>query len=238
MKMKITETDRIDLDGITNNLKYAQVAMLVDKDEFIIKIKKIRKSLGLSKLLDYDKVDEWLCKTGKESSLSKMDKKDKEIFNQRFYLGNSIANIKEGFHKNIYFTDVIKYSILAGKVTDKEYTWTTFCEEFPFSDEFKDAEFEAEWPMVAIFVNPETKLDEINVLLKTQVNEIFKKIYGDKHDLKKSENIRRDREWYWLNHSSNDNRMGYIKIAEKNNISSSGVREAIKQYKQNLSMNF
>lgn len=198
MKMNNAETDKIDLEEITDNLKYARMAMLVDKEEFIISIKKTRKLLGLKKLLDYDKVAEWLHRGYKNSSIQHMDKVDKEIFDQSFCLSQSVADLKEKFHKNVNYTNAIKYAILAGKITDKEISATAFCEEYPFSKKFEEAELSAERPMVAIFVSPETKIDELKLLFNSSVKEKFKEINKNVKLISRGSPTFEDaRNWYW-----------------------------------------
>lgn len=136
MNMNITETDKIDIEGISDNIRYEHMALLVDREDFILSIKNTRKFLGITTLLQHDEVDKWLHRIYKNSSFIKMNKDDKNDFKQSFYLSQSVASLKEIFHKNVNYTNAIKYAILAGKVTDKEFTKTAFCAEYPFSEEF------------------------------------------------------------------------------------------------------
>ncbi len=233
--MNNAETDKIDLEEITDNLKYARMAMLVDKEEFIISIKKTRKLLGLTKPLEYDKAGKWLHRSNRNSSLNKMDTSNKETFRNVFRLSQSISGLKEKFHKNVNYTNAIRYAILAGKITDKEFTTTAFCTKYPFSKKFEEAELSAEWPMVAIFVNPETKKEEVLSLLNTEVKKLFNKIYNDsKLQKRASGNIKRDRDWYWLHKDGKS----YQEIADLDGKKILGFRDvvikAIKQYKRNL----
>jgi hypothetical protein len=86
-----------------------------------------------------------------------MDNEDKQTLNNRFHLSNIVGSIKSQFHKSFFYDRAIRFSILSGKITDKELAKTAFCEVFPFPQQFVDFELENEQPMVAIFVNNETK---------------------------------------------------------------------------------
>lgn len=241
---------KIDLEGIKDNRNYAIVAYLVDNDHFLEEVVRVRKLIGIGSPLGYVDATKWLNRKLKGISkkddhgndmgisVTSMNKADKEHFRNRTKLSINVGTIKERFEKGLNFTQIIVYAILAGKVTDNECTLSSFCASYPFSQKFDDAEFYTEQPMVAIFVNPETKLKEVKTLMDTKVKELFdKKKRIDTSTKRERTNIKRDRKWYWENHSSNPNRLGYIKIAKKNKgISSSTVRDAIDQYKDDMAV--
>lgn len=229
---------KIDLGEITNNKHYAEVAYLVDNDSFLDEVDRVRKLIGIDSPLKYQEAGEWLQGNTNRVSFSKMTKKEKEKYKKRLRLSIETENIKERFKKRFNYSQLIKYAILAGKVTDNECTTTTFCVSYPFSKEFNDAELYVEQPMVAIFVNPETKFKEVKKLMDTRVKKLFdktKRIYTSTK--RERTNIERDRDWYWENHPSNPNRLGYGKIADKHmGTEPSTVRQAIDQYKKDLAM--
>ena len=176
---------------------YANIAYLVDKNAFIEEVIKARESLGLLKPLSYEAAQDWQHRNIREINLKLLSQAEKELFNQKFRLDNKIAFIKDKFRLSQNYTEVVRYSILAGKVTDKECSWSPFCVEYPFPEEFIEAELDTEQSMVAIFVNPETKRDQVEKLFDTKVKELFKKINNKKVPTRASSNIKRDREWYW-----------------------------------------
>lgn len=225
----------INLEEITSDRGYATVSFLVDNDRFLEEVVKARKLIGLDSPLEYDEAKKWLNSGPKNVSLLKMNKSDKEAFRKRFQLVNRVHEIKQQFRKGINFTYIITYAIIAGKVTDKEITSSAFCEPYPFSREFESLEVYIEEPMVAIFINPETMIDEIKKLMSSEVEELFKKAKRYNMVSRTSQNIRRDREWYWMNKQG----LSYGKIWEKlskmeRTHDVNGIAKAIQQYKKNL----
>ena len=236
MKMRINIIDKIDLDGISNNFWYATMAYFVDKDEFIEAIKEARVSIGLTLPIDYEDAEKWLSQKYKTESLRNFDEADKIRFNQKIRLNTAVDKIKEKFHKGVNYTDSIKYAILAGKITDKEYIPSAFCSIYPFSKEFEEIELFNEQPMVAIFVNPDTKMEEVKILMDTQVKELFRGIKKDVKSPRKSQNIRRDRGWYWLKRFGGKSYQEIAGLCKNETLDDRDiVIKAIKQYEKHLS---
>lgn len=237
MSIKITIEDKIDIEDIQDDYKYARIAFLVDSPQFIEKMRDTRKLLDVTELIPYEEVKNWIHRKVKESSFLKMDDEDKKIANQRLRLGFRIGSIKEDFNKGLNFGEAIKYAILSGKVTEKEFNWSAFCVPYPFADEFNEQEFYTEEPMVAIFVNPDTQLSEIKQLFRTKVKNAFNETLPSKKVPRKSDNIRRDRQWYWQHIGGLSYQKIWDQIPEKfKPESKQAVINAIKRYEKNLAI--
>lgn len=221
---------KIDLEEITDNALYARVAFLVDNNDFLDEVARIRKDLGVDKLISYNKVSDWEKTSGKTSSLSKMSQKDKSTFNKSLRLGWEVDSLLRKFNRGYFFEKIIKYAILTGKVTHKECMPSAFCEVYPFSKEFEDAEFYYNEPMVAIFVNPETKIKEVEKMFKKDAQDLFKK---SKRRHKKSNNvstIKETRKMYWQIKSGDT----YEVVSERESISIESLTKRMMRYRKKL----
>jgi hypothetical protein len=183
MRIKIKPADKIDLEDISDIIKYENVAVLVDKEGFLKNIKNARQTLGITTLIAYNNVKKWLSERPK----------------QRTALTIRIGLIEQEFHRGDSFDDIIRYALLAGKVTDNECAVSAYCGIYPPNNEVDEPLVGLSYPMVAIFVSPETKLEEIKKLLMTKVKVLFKE-EDEKRKVptKESPTIREVRKWYWL----------------------------------------
>lgn len=226
---------KIDIK-IKEDFKYANVAFLVDRDDFLTDITDIRASLNIIELIPYEDIKKWKYSGTKEGSLRTMDEEGKHAFNRTFKLSNSVYGLKEKYHRGINYTNVIESAIIAGEVREEDYNRTAFCVDYPFSKEFYDQEFNIEEPMVAIFVNQETQVNEVTKLLNNEVKELFKSISNREQKIPRtSTNIKRDRVWYWKHIDG----LSYQKILNETPesiavVGRQAVIDAIKQYKLNL----
>lgn len=191
MSMKNEDAVFVDLEEISTNYKYAVAALLVDKNEFLEMLKHARRSLGIVEPLKYDSVEQWLSGDIK----------------RQISVNTIINEISHKFKKGFNFSEIIKYALLANKVTDNEFTHSAFCQEYPFTKEFEDAEPYLDEPMVAIFVNPDTKTKEVEGLMNTEVKFIFEQLGRNRRTLRKSKNIRKVRKWYWLKKDMSFNKL-------------------------------
>lgn len=222
--------EKIDLEEITNNRKYAEVAYFVDNDLFLDEVDRLRKVIKIDSPLEYSEAKEWLHKRFNETSFSKMNETNKKAIQKRLKLLINVGVIKNKFKKGINFTNIITYAILAGKVTDRECAPSAFCETYPFPKEFENAEVFSEEPMVAIFVNPETNINEVEELMKTKVKNLFKK---SERYIKKSninQDIRDIRKLYWMHKNGKSNK----DIGDKYGIEESGISKKIIRYKAKI----
>ena len=190
---KITSQDKIDLEEIVDNHRYETVAYIVDKDDFIMEVKKFRESLGLVKTIPYGEVKQWLRRKTSDKAINA---EESLTFRQIVRLHIGAHRIRQEFNLGEHFQEIIKYVILAGKVTDNEFQDSAFCAIYPF--EFEEP-LEFTDSVVAIFLNPETSIREVENLMKNEVKKLFKEI-GRKNRISKktSPNIRDARKWYWL----------------------------------------
>lgn len=187
MNMKMNITDKIDIEGILDNFWYARMAFLVDKNDFIEMVAKARESLGLIIPMSYDEAKKWLSNKPKEESVRLLWK-----------LSVNIQIVKEKFQIGNDYSNAIKFAILTGKITDKELNSELVCETYPFSQEFEEAELFVDEPVVAIFVGPETKIEEVKKIMSGKVKELFKELSINRNPLRRGKNIRDVRKWYWL----------------------------------------
>ena len=99
-------------------------------------------------------------------------------------------------------------------------------------DKNRDAE-------MAIFVTPFSTEKDLKLALETVKKDLINLLgenYPSYVDLPKDiiSNIKRNREWYWWNHSSNKKRLGYRKISEQTDTNIETVKSAIRSYKNLL----
>lgn len=233
--MNITIEDKINIDEIVNLVKYAHVASLVDNPIFLERVKSIRSSIELSKLLPYNEVKKWLTKKPKKNSLIQMNEKDKNHFRNKNRFEIQVNGLLEELHRDDTYANIVKYAVLAGKVTDKECaTKTAYCVTYPPPD---DLEFAAEKPMVAILITPETKPKEIEHLFKTEAKQLFKEIDATRKILVKPKSfVKRDRNWYWDNLLVLGKGSTFL-ANEYNGITKQGVNDAIEDYKKLINAN-
>ena len=235
--MSISIADKVDLNGITDNFKYATLAFVIDRKAFIKRIQKARVDIGLSTPMTYQDARKWLAYKYEEHELSKMNEVDKKHLNQSWRLQNTIGAIKRDFRMGLGFDSAIMMVVLAGTVTDQDFDKTSFCVEYPFPDGFEDTDPSLEQPLVAIFVSPQTRLDEIKHLLDTEVVSLFNKMGREKEDKKEFIRIKRDREWYW--EYKYGEKTSYLKIwkvykGSDRPLDKEGVRKAIERYERRV----
>ena len=225
---------------IRNNWKYGEIAFLVDREDFLKDSEKTRKKLGLKKLIPYKNLDRWL------SNQYDQETKDYLIESRKFSRGTvyslpkgkidlTIEKFLEKYRKPQTFFLPIRSAILSGIVTDEEYSSTAYCDilypEIPIQD-----------PKIAIIINPETKLPEIEELFKTRVKKTIEEystyiLKSKRGFFDTVSNIKRDRRWHWLKNKG----LSYSQIQQKAEkegepITRDGVIKAIKQYKERLTM--
>ena len=198
MSIKITQKDKVNLEGISNDRLYEIIAFLVDREEFIEDIRSVREKLGFKKPLSYSATKKWLSRKISTKGLSQMSKEDKEVFREKSMLAFQVSSIRQKHRISANFEEIVKYAILSNKVTDKQYNISAFCTIYPFEDESVVEDELLELSTVAIFINPETTPKEVKQLMSTEVKKLFKKI-GDskKVPIRKKSDIRDVRTWYW-----------------------------------------
>ncbi|MDO8570573.1 MAG: hypothetical protein Q7R97_03230 [Candidatus Daviesbacteria bacterium] len=233
---KLPSEERVEIK-IDNDSKYARVAFLVDREDFFKDIKDIRKNLGITELIPYEKVKEWLNEDRTEGSLLTMDKKGKDSFNKLWKFSNAVSKLKNKYHKGFHFTEIITHTILSGEVREEDYDSSVFCVDYPFTEEFIEAELHIDdEPMAAIFVNKDTQEDEVVELLKTKVKKLFEQVSErEKKPPRTSSNIKRDRKWYWK-HKDDLSYQEILDQTPKNEavVGRQAIIDAIIQYEFNI----
>lgn len=233
--MKINIEDKVELEGITRNSTYARVALFLDNVNVLFAIKEARERMGLDELVPYKEAYKWLARKTKVSGFVDMDD-DKFIFRQITCLELRTGLIAEKFHRGDEYFPVIRFAILAGEVTDKECSPAAMCVPFPIPEDFAKDEPSSTSPMVAILISPETTWSEVKELYSTEAKQLFTELAIDRKRYYTSDNIRRDRQWYW-EHTYSGLSYGEIwskALNENNSISKDGVIQAIKQYRSRL----
>jgi len=124
------------------------VAWLMDKDEFLADLQKAREELGVSdNPIAYEAAKEWfkveLQKEQKKTSIKKVFDPLSET--NRFIFPKTkserlTAKLLEKYHKSPLYFEAIKYAIVTGVVTDKEFTKTAFCQVLPPDYQMIDTE--------------------------------------------------------------------------------------------------
>lgn len=218
MSMNISRM--IDLTELDGHPMLKTVAYFVDNQQFLDEVDKTRELVGIKSPLKYEDAKKWL----------KVTRKEKEGINYRIRLSISVSLIKEKFKKGVNYTNIIKYSILAKKVTPNEIERSAFCEIYPFPEEFENAEFFAEEPMVAIFVNPETKDTEVKKLMKTKVKDLFKKHKRDIGKTNITSEFNEVRNVYWGHVGKKSNK----ELSLEYGIEESGISKILNTYKSKI----
>ncbi len=108
---RLASDQRVDIK-IEDDLKHARVAYLVDREDFLVEVKKIRESLSIIELIPYEQTKKWLNKDRVEGGLSTMSKKGKDSFNRRWMFDSAVSKLKNKYHKGFHFTEVIAHAII------------------------------------------------------------------------------------------------------------------------------
>lgn len=246
MKIKI---DHVVIE-IKDNWRHCLVAWLVDRDDFLKDIKKARTELGLAKgLIRYDDVREWLHK---ELEKERGETPDPLSGGNRYLFPKTksekiTADLLKKYHRSPLYFETIRYVILAGKVTDTEFSRTAFCQVLPQDYQMINTDqgitnlVEHDQPVMAIIISPETKLKEVVGIFQKEVpylrtEYIASYLKGKRIPPDIISKIKRDRRWYWLHRQG----MSYNDIFKKEGkklLTRDGVVKAIKRYQRKLKMN-
>ena len=220
---------------IKDNWKFCEVAFLVDRDDFLIDLSRVRRELGVSELIPYDKLGEWEEKELAQTSKEIKTRKVKSNYPWETYLVPStksegiVGELQKKYHKAQNFWLVIQSAILTGTVTEDEFSTSAYCKVI-YPEDYEHS---------AKVISPDTKLKEIEELFKTNLPVVIEEY--KKFVLKTSRitpdtisNIKRDREWYW----QKKNGLSYSMIEKKADpkVNKDVVIKAIKQYKARLAV--
>lgn len=238
----------------TNDIAYMDVALLVDKREFLRLLPEYRKKHGITELVPYMKFYDWISKKMDEDG--QIIKADVSNANDLTELNLPFMTFEEDakalcqqFKKPGYFVSIIEFAIVCGVVHDISYQ-NTRIEVVP--TDLPPPPEETELPEVRIVITPMTTLKDIQEVFEKSVPDIFEshmKLLNYYYRMKnrKSSNFRRDRDWYWqnlegdgyteiaLSATSPTNRMEYEKNHNRYTIPEyEMVKQAIRRYKNLL----
>jgi len=223
---------------IRNKRHYADVAILVDRPDFIDWINKLRAKWRIKK--NFKEYHDFLVHIGKQERKNKA----REEFEK------DVKKVRLAFNRSPNFDNVITHAIAFGKVYKGSYNpcyYEHILDPVDPNDERKDK--------YAIIVTPNTVLDDIAPILK-EIKTRIKKGLEQKKDKKKMnasladysfelgpqytipsrkvENIVRDRRWYWLHKKMSYNKLLKKILKEGEVITKDGLIRAIKSYEKRL----
>ncbi len=198
----------------TNDIAYMDVALLVDKPEFLRLLPEYRKKHGINSLMSESEFMKWTIKLLDEDIQTLEDTKDFEwrSTNRPFWkFEEDSVELCKRFKKPGYFTQIIQFALACGVVGDFSYQHTKI--EVEPTDPPKPPEY-TDLPEVKIVITPMTTLKDVQEVFEKNVPDIFEshmKLLNYYYRMKnrKAGNFRRDREWYWMNIEG----IGYTDIA-------------------------
>lgn len=255
---------------LSDDKKYASVAFLVDRDDFLRDVAKLRKKVGFKQILSYDNLKSWnfypwrwpgadeypkgfvdelrgtadmlqnipyLDKLTYKKKIKLKDKHDKLIRQdpaQRFFY--LIQDLRIKYKRPSNFDQVIAHAVLYGKVTESDYKTVEIGITKP---EWDYIPYEQDATPTITFY-PLATPQEIETIFRTRSKQILEEYQANyagaymNYDTRGE--IRRDREWYWL-----QKKLGktYREITEfaatkKIHITQKGVLQAIRSYRKAL----
>lgn len=246
--------------NIESDKRFGEVAFLVDRDDFIADVKKIRKKLGINKLLSRQEAEKLWNKQHPVPAGSKTIYPfwKNSAIEKELEIDKDVKKLLKKYKKSWDFYNVIKYSISCGCVEDIDYADRPRIQgEFLIygGEENKPCYYALPLPRdkielfknintdikldeteAAIIVNPETKIEDLAACFRLLKKDVEKN-YPCWKTPDTISNIKRDRDWYWLKKKTG---LGYGKafnlIENRKGITHEAFIKAIQQYKKRLSM--
>lgn len=236
----------------------SQLLPFIDKENFLADIQEIRKKrLKMNGLYDREFVEElykyhygyslrFIKRDGFLQAIKRLSEKFKNVSDIPLsidmpisYAIRETSALLRKYHKNTGYLRAVVYAILCGKIKDGDYTQNTY--SLLITPEIiKGVLFEPPFSYVTIVINPESTVNEVVDVFKRTYQTFFYKsswpVMVRKKDTFRSASpdtssrIKDFREWYWLNHKSNPNRIGYRKIAKETGVKMETVISGIKAY--------
>jgi len=238
---------------VTDNWRFCLIAWLVDREDFLKDLRDARLVLGIGKkLIDYKATKEWF-----KTELEKEQQKTpiKKVFDplsgeSRFIFPKTESErltikLLEKYHKSPLYFEAIKYVVVSGVVTDREFTRTAFCQVLPPDYQMIDTEHgitnlvDQNQPVMAIVISPETQLKEVVKVFREEVP--YLRIEYEAGYLKAKHltpdqigNVRRDRRWYWMHEQGKSYKVIFNEEGKQTLDDVDGVIKAIKRYQKKL----
>ncbi|MFH1792731.1 MAG: hypothetical protein ABH819_03810 [Patescibacteria group bacterium] len=211
---------KIDIQ-IDNNLAFQEIALLVDKPDFLQMLPFLRKDLGIVNLVSLDEFmdtayDKPLHSKGKKKiNLSKYKDagKFKEFakYNEIMATSGDLEDEMDlfqliatevnltclQFKRPPYFADVVRQAIYCGAVNEDYFKPTSA--QIVEKDILFSTSGHFQLPQIAIFISPTTTYEELKTVFR-EANSLFKTdkrliYYQPRVDI--TPNIRKYRKWYW-----------------------------------------
>lgn len=146
---------------------------------------------------------------------------------------NSIARIRHIYHYPPIFDDVIIQVVLFKKVTRFKTALANWSFERPYNP-IHDPE-RPEDPVITIVVTPSSTKEDVlaafedgKAHFKTETG--FVPPFESKLDNDTKSKIKDFRKWYWMNHETNPNRMGYRNLEKITGVKIETIRSGIRAY--------
>ena len=224
--------DQINIEADSDWL-YTNLAALFDNPSFMEDVRLARDGLGLKELVPFEQLSNWSSKEfAKHADENKAEHLGGDKNHPFFHLSptktETISDMLcKKYGKPPLYDQSIREAILCGgtKVSGKTTAYPRII--YP-QEKLEDVE-------LAIIITPETRLKEIENVLKDEsfyrlVEEYKTAVLKNfvEHDTRP--NIRRDREWYWLHKAGKTN--PEIKEMYEPTIDIQGIFNAIKSYKE------
>lgn len=219
--------------------KYAAIAFLVDRPDFLRDVDSIRRK-WLNNLLPYSRVSKWLENLGRTAErkgkkldslwVKKQNGSDTIIFTDTEFV-KDIDWLKKKYKKNMCYELAIAYAILSGIIGDTEFTTTVYV-QYLDQDVIKNFVLDGHF-QVSIVISPETSIEEVENIFTGEIRHFLKSIEFPKPD--RFSNIRRDRDWYCLRKSMSWGKLyDHVKKTYKVKIENQSVRSAVRYYEKQL----
>ena len=216
--MKIEDLLKLKIDIKTrNNIAYQEMALLLDKPEFLQLLPNLRETYKikeLSPLKDYKSFLSWWIPEYLEKKVKINLKKYKRINEFKKLFPEQFNFIKDGFisdlqgnlilesnlicfefKKPLFFTDIIPQAIICGVVDDTYYTAT----KATVIDFLEMGPWEFHIPQAAILISPTSRYEDVKEAFRNARKFIKtdKRLSYYQPRIDTVNNIRKYRYWYW-----------------------------------------
>lgn len=236
----------IEID-VEDNWRYTQLALLVDRDDFLRDLYKIRQTLHLAKPISSDKLFEYEVNEMKRRDFVKRRSAEVKVIapyrSDCLRSESLVFDLVRKYKRSDSYFHAIYAAVITGKIqTENLPTNTASCELIFPEYYYHQVKLGNKDPQIAILLSPESSRNDVIEAYREGFQKVLEEYrhrmraqYRNPLFVDTISNIKRDREWYWLNKQG----MSYGQIANLTNkqrrvISTDGVIKAIKQYKKNL----
>jgi len=237
---------KIEID-VDDNWRYTQLALLVDRDDFLRDLYKIRHALHLTKPISPDKLFEYEVDEMKRRDFVKRRRAEVKIIapyrSDCLRSESLVFDLVRKYKRSDSYFHAIYAAVITGRIQTKNLPSNTASCELIFPEYYyHQVELGNKDPQIAILLSPESSRKDVVEAYKEGFQKVLEEYrhrlrahYRDSLFVDTVTNIIRDREWYWLKKQG----MSYGQIANLTNkqrrvISTDGVIKAIKQYEKNL----